>query len=230
MKKYAGLVSKYYIENLDGDKHVEKLITINTPHWGSGLATASTDIPTWGSLETLPLHLDLKPDGKSFGGNKIHMYFFNNTKHKYMNNYQTEKLRYNNHGNTDYYFIAAHDQKYSAVDKEIKNKSFIFNFILSVNSFSAFKDSITNFYFNQYPDHESFINFKFKKSSGDNVVNNQSQLGITYKSFGDGKSINAASYSMLIDTFPDHTKKNHLHGEVPKRAETIRQVMYYLHE
>lgn len=36
----GGLVSRYYIENLmqNGSPNVKKLITINTPHWGAGLA------------------------------------------------------------------------------------------------------------------------------------------------------------------------------------------------
>ena len=37
----GGLVSRYYIENLGQDAHVDKLITIDTPHWGSGYADAS---------------------------------------------------------------------------------------------------------------------------------------------------------------------------------------------
>ena len=37
----GGLVARYYIENLGYDEHVNQLITIDTPHWGSDLAFAS---------------------------------------------------------------------------------------------------------------------------------------------------------------------------------------------
>ncbi len=37
----GGLVARYYIENLYQDNHVDKLITICTPHWGSGYAELS---------------------------------------------------------------------------------------------------------------------------------------------------------------------------------------------
>ena len=34
----GGLLSRYYLQRLDGDKHVKKIITIGTPHYGTKLA------------------------------------------------------------------------------------------------------------------------------------------------------------------------------------------------
>lgn len=227
----GGLVSRYYIENLDGSNHVDKLITMNTPHWGSGFSKVSTSIPTWGGLETGPLHLDLKPSSKQYDGKRTHMIFFNRDKQNYMNDYQTEEILYKNHGQTEYYFIAAYDDFAPNLGKkELKNKTFMFDVSPENNKFSEFRDSIATGFFNQYPEYQSSAKFNFSKSGGDNVVNNQSQLGVTYKDFGDGKNINAKSHSMLIDTITGHNLINSLHVEAPKRSETIRQVMYYLHD
>ena len=65
----GGLVSRYYIENL-GTEHVEKLITICTPHYGSGLGLASDLI----NLPFKPCDLDLRPDSQLFGGEKLSDY------------------------------------------------------------------------------------------------------------------------------------------------------------
>lgn len=225
----GGLVSRYYIENLSGSRYVDKLITMNTPHWGSGLATASSSIPTWGSLETGPLHMDLEPSGLFYGGDRTIMFFFNQEKQRYINSYQSPELRFNNNGGTEYDFIAAYDDFAPyLLPGDMKDRTYIFGVNPATNSFSDFRQSIANGFFNKYPEYESSVVFTFSDSGGDNVVNNQSQLGVTYKDFGNGKAINANSYTMMIDTFTGHNAKNNLHGEIPKRAETIDQVLEYL--
>ncbi len=52
---FGGIVSRYYIENLNQSSHVRKLITINTPHWGSRLADIGVYVTEW------PIDHDLIP-------------------------------------------------------------------------------------------------------------------------------------------------------------------------
>lgn len=50
----GGLVARYFIENLYQDDHVDKLITIDTPHWGSGYANVSS---ATGNVFGIKLHV-----------------------------------------------------------------------------------------------------------------------------------------------------------------------------
>ncbi|MGM0792472.1 MAG: S-layer homology domain-containing protein [Bacillota bacterium] len=223
----GGLVSRYYIENLNGSSYVNKLITLNTPHWGSGLATASTSTP----VSSDPMDVDLEPNGLQYGGKEKTMIYINNTKQKYINAYQTKALNYSDHGSTDYYFLGGYDDSNpKGLPEELEDKTFLFDVNPKSNSFKDFRNSIAEGFFTAHPNWESSIKFNFTKNGGDNVVNNQSQLGITYKDFGDGKQIFADGYSMLIDTFAWHHAKNHFHGEMPHRQETADQVLRYLYQ
>ncbi len=60
----GGLVARYYIENLGKDENVDKLITIGTPHWGSGYANLSNST---GLSHVLCDH-DLDMNSIMFGG------------------------------------------------------------------------------------------------------------------------------------------------------------------
>lgn len=227
----GGLVARYYIENLHGSRHVDKLITLNTPHWGSGIAIFSkTFLPNRKFNELEPLHFDLHPDGNFYGGNNLDITLKDKTKENYIIDNQSESLKFNNHGNTEYYFIAAHDNATTNFrNKELSNRTFNFDVIPNSDSFTAFRNSIASGFFNKYPQYQSDVRFTFKDNEGDNVVNNQSQLGVTYKKFGNGKNIRANAYFMLIDTIPGHGKiGDRLHGEIPKRTEATNQVIEYL--
>ncbi|MCZ0703009.1 hypothetical protein [Natronobacillus azotifigens] len=205
------------------------MITLNTPHWGSGGATVSSSIPTWGFLETGPLHMDLEPNGLLYGGKRQLMFFFNQSKQKYINSFQTTALNYNGHGSTRYSFVAGYDDFAPyLLPKALRNKTFMFDVTPQVDSFTDFRESIADVFFDEFPEFQSSVVFTFTDSGGDNVVNNQSQLGITYKDFGNGKHIMADSYGMVIDTIPFHNVANHFHGQAPKRTETVNKVLEYL--
>ncbi|MGM0842256.1 MAG: S-layer homology domain-containing protein [Bacillota bacterium] len=225
----GGLVSRYYIENLGGSKYVNSLITLNTPHWGSGLASASTSTP----VSSDPMDVDLEPNGLQYGGKQKKMIYINREKQAYINSYQTEilnsNIKSNSHGSVKYHFIAAYDDLGpDALPAGLRDRTLMFDVKPSSKSFEDFRDSIAEGFFKQYPSYKSSIKFVFTEGGGDNIVNNQSQLGITYKDFKEGKEISAASYTMVIDTIPWHHPKNHLHGEVPHRKEAISRVISYL--
>lgn len=101
----GGLVSRYYIENLEGRKNIRKLITINTPHWGSFPAYASF---VKEKLRKLPCDVDLQPDSRLYGGNLIKMLCNNDEREKYINNPDNQSLAldYAKKENVEYYAIA----------------------------------------------------------------------------------------------------------------------------
>lgn len=68
----GGLVSRYYIENLGGYVNVDKLITIDTPHFGSIVALLPTialklGVPAFSPL-FVPLDAELRPNSSLFTG------------------------------------------------------------------------------------------------------------------------------------------------------------------
>ncbi len=223
----GGLVSRYYIENLNGSSYVNKLITINTPHWGSGLATLSVNIP----VLTKPMDMDLAPDSQQFGGSKRVMNYSNKEKQEYISNYQTQALNYSQHGTTKYYFIGGYDDNAPyLLPSGLKGKTLLFDVTPQSSTFENFRNSIADGFYKKYPEYKSTIKFIFTDIGGDNVVNNQSQLGVTYQSFGDGKQVAADAYTMLIDTIFGHNPINSFHSQAPHREETISKVIEYLNQ
>ena len=104
----GGLISRYYIENLGQDNHVNKLITICTPHWGSGYGDLSSSIGS--SIHVLCDH-DLDLDSAMFGGNSSTNLNCNALlSNCYNGSYTlTDELLYNKARNTKYYAIAGID-------------------------------------------------------------------------------------------------------------------------
>jgi hypothetical protein len=116
----GGLVSRFYIENLYGDVNIRKLITIDTPHWGTYSAYFSYLNPLDGNMtKKLPCDVDLQNDSKMFGGKYNDMLLTIDDREKYINykgiavngseiRNQTSTLNYNrNNIKTKYYFIAS---------------------------------------------------------------------------------------------------------------------------
>lgn len=214
----GGLVSRYYIENLDGSKHVNKLVTLNTPHWGSGLAIASTP--------SKAMDVDLRPYSMQFDGSKISMVYLSYKRHKYINEHQTPQLNADDHGDTKYYFVGGYDDMAPyLLPNDIKDKTLVFDFAPKFSSFNNFRTSVADGFYVAYPSHKDDIIFTFTDSGGDNVVNCQSQYGITYKDFSTDKHIEAERYTMLIDTIFGHNSANHYHGEMPHRGEAVDTVI-----
>jgi len=105
----GGLVARYYIENLGQDTYVDKLITICTPHWGSGYAGLSSNT---GFKHKLCDH-DLEFNSAMFGGNSsINLdcsALFSHC-HNFSNCYiLTDRLLYDKTRSTKYYAIAGID-------------------------------------------------------------------------------------------------------------------------
>ena len=105
----GGLVARYYIENLGQDNYVDKLITICTPHWGSGYANLSNTV---GAKHVLCDH-DLDFDSAMFGGSNstslAENRWFDNCVCSNEDYVLTNKLQYSKSRNTKYYAIVGID-------------------------------------------------------------------------------------------------------------------------
>ncbi len=125
----GGLVSRYYIENLGKDTYVDKLITICTPHWGSGYADTSC---ITGTIHKLCDH-DLRFESKMYGGNfdedlNCNAIGFN----CYNGSYKlTQELKYSKPRNTRYYAIAGID--YDAIP--IDSNNYVFEMPVNLNTY-----------------------------------------------------------------------------------------------
>ena len=109
----GGLVGRYYIENLGQDKHVDKLITICTPHWGSGYAALSN---ASGYFHCVCDH-DLNFDSAMFGNSDLIQINCNIDGCPADNNYTvTPKLQYQRQRMTKYYAIAGIDYNAALLD------------------------------------------------------------------------------------------------------------------
>jgi hypothetical protein len=121
----GGLVCRYYIENLHHDQQVDKLITICTPHWGSGYGDASLhEIPL---VHVLCDH-DLHRNSSMYGGSnpceldvsdEINLCPEHCTTSSYT---LTDELQYQKSRNTKYYAIAGVD--YDTVYQNSPNINF----------------------------------------------------------------------------------------------------------
>lgn len=234
---YGGLVARYYIENMGCSRVVEKLITISTPHLGTGLISLKSN-----SLIKCPADVDLMPDSALFGGThkyNISLNPFVKETLSYIDNNQTEEFNYNK-GNSKYYFIAGLD---IAIIKDLpskfKNKDISFVFTSNVSTLEKFKSSFENSMKNnsKYPElitNKSYYKtFKrvldLEENWGDGVINIYSQLGLKYN-WDNGrllKEIKADERWISIDTFTQ-VSKDQFHSEIQHRKETISKVLEYL--
>lgn len=236
----GGLVSRYFIENMWGDSVVDKLITIDTPHWGSGLADVSDNLTT-----CYPMDIDLNPENSIFGGSYYEYSSLNpfvQKKLDYINENQTDALNYTNHGDVEYYFLAGYDLAASwDVPTGYLNDNITFDIDLDgISSFGEYKTYIKDCYteYSKYPElveNTFFKNvFNLKLSDGDNVVNNQSQLGLKFNDDKNDspliKRINTNGLWMNMDTFIGHSALSHFHGQNQHRTETIEKIASILGE
>lgn len=236
----GGLVSRYFIENMWGDSVVDKLITIDTPHWGSGLADVSDNLTT-----CYPMDIDLNPENAIFGGSYCEYSSLNpfvQKKLDYINENQTDALNYTNHGDVKYYFLSGYDlAAFTEVPIGYVDMNLTFNLNLNdISNFGEYKESIKNSFvecgkYSELSENIYFQNvFNLKLSDGDNVVNNQSQLGLKFNDDKDDspviKMIPNNGQWMNMDTFMFHSALSHFHGQNQHRTETIEKIASILGE
>ena len=221
----GGLVARYYIENIGKDENVEKLITIGTPHWGSGLAAISdytsilhrycdhdliTTSPMYSSSDkstTLGICLYCNGTGGTI----------------------TPRLLYNCNRRTLYYAIAG----ISYDSYGTSNPNLHFELSNNISSYSELYNSIhsktNNSLFKLYsvPESDEFNKIYLSPDNeGDNVVEFLSQIG--WKDTSGTVKIEFEKIFVNIDASIGNNIVSHFHGKMPHREVVMQTVFEYL--
>lgn len=137
----GGLVSRYYVENLGGDRHIDKLITIDTPHYGSSMAQLGLSSRIFASVIFCPMNVNLASDSQLFTGNHMEfvdgnifgsLNYIGNKSLQYALSHQSPQLNGNDTVSTKYYAIGGVDY-----GNNIAENSFAVYFYRRVNSRSG---------------------------------------------------------------------------------------------
>lgn len=235
----GGLVARYFIENLYQDDHVNKLITICTPHWGSGYGDLSSSIGS--DFHVLCDH-DLDLDSAMFGGNSSTNLKCNAVlSHCYNENYTlTDELLYDKARTTKYYAIAGIDYPVGLSNKNDSTFEMPTNFTTKNQIVDYFTEkgiysfSSTNM---------SIIEINIK-GVGDNMVGFLSQIGW----IGDNNNVNTPEPKIqmhrifvdvdtnggngggifVVEILPDGS--NIFHSKVNHRQPVCAKIIEYLEE
>ena len=210
----GGLVARYYIENIGKDMNVRKLITIDTPHWGSSLADISNSLG-FGDLHCLCDH-DLTVDSKMFGGTNDAL--LESCSRCNVNSYIiTDELNYDAERSTKYYAIAGITYNVLATNED--------NDGISLNPNYTTTTEIANVIVNAHSANESIDIF----SATDNIVGFLSQIGCVESPLGEvEKKINFEEIFINIDSNGGNSLIDHLHGKMPHRDIVMEKVFDYL--
>jgi triacylglycerol esterase/lipase EstA (alpha/beta hydrolase family) len=232
----GGLVARYFIENLYQDNHVDKLITICTPHWGSGYANLSN---LTGDLFGIKLHAlcdhDLDFDSAMYGGTFSTALNCNAiTTNCYNGTYTlTNTLLYSKNRNTKYYAIAAIDYK----PENINSNNYTFEIPNNLNTYQSLIDYMTNKSVYKTNIFSNIVPIDLHEV-GDNMVGLLSQIGWTENDTASpNKKITMEKIFINVDAdggngnnIPGLEMLNMLHNKAPHRTCIIEQVNEYLNE
>jgi len=228
----GGLVARYYIENMGQDSHVEKLITICTPHWGSGVADVSNNIGV--GAHKLCDH-DLDRDSAMYGGSSSMSLSCNIPLAGCPNSSYclTEELQYNKNRSTKYYAIAgvdynAYSMSYNDYCIEVSPVHTTYSELLNEMQLKTdnqlYMQDLTM-------GAGSYLVPMDVKTVGDNMVGFLSQIGWTEN---DGnlpnKKIQFEKIYVDIDTDGGNCIFDRLHSKILYRQYITDRVNYYLME
>ena len=228
----GGLVARYFIENLYQDNHVDKLITICTPHWGSGLANVSGGTgEIIEDLHVLADH-DLDLDSAMFGGNNsinLNCHAGLNLNPCYTDNYVlTDALQYNRPRSTKYYAIAGID--YPSGVSNFNDSTF--EMPTNFTTMQQIVDYFTEKGIYSFSSTNMSIIEINPKSVGDNMVGFFSQIGWI------GDKLNTTPTPRIqiekifvdVDTDGGNSIFSRLHSKIPHRTCILQKVCSYLNE
>ena len=247
----GGLVSRYYIENMGGDVNVDKLITIDTPHYGSNLANMA-----YSSLQRglefdnmsviVPLDFELRPASSLFTGDFANMdeyilkymgnpvsalalsLYANSEKFTYIQENQSFKLMGNSRVNTEYYAIGGAVSRYD----EAPFADMVYNFEFEMDDLSSAKDfqgRINNALKDEYG-----IEIKHMiPLVSDNVVELYSQFGLKVDGDSITEHIEFEKTSIFLafkPPFHEYWVLNHFHGDILNNRQMQRTVLKYIRD
>ena len=212
----GGVVCRYYIENLYHDNHVDKMISIGTPHWGTGWAAAGNES---GVAHKLADH-DLDIDSAMFGGSLS----INRSCEAILSKCTTstyvfsDELLYNRSRSTKYYAIAG--ISYWLASGNINDYTFEMP-----NNFTTYQE-IKN-YLNSKS--LSFENIYDIKNSDDDLVGFLSQIGWT-ESGSTAPNKRIQMHKIFVDADEGNSVLARLHNKMPHRNSIMNKVYQYLNE
>lgn len=219
----GGLISRYYIENLNYDKYVDKLITICTPHWGSKYADTAC---ISGAAHKLCDH-DLRTNSCMFGGENDEELNCNALGlNCYNGEYTlTKELKYSCDRCTKYYAIVGID--YTAF--AINDNNYTFEMPTNFTTYQQISDFIYSKNLYTIDDNGQITKMNVK-STGDDMVGFMSQIGWT-ENIGTSpkKKINMEKIFIDVDTDGGNLEPIiRLHSKVQHRKKVMKCVYDYL--
>lgn len=243
----GGLVSRYLVENI-GTEHVEKVITIDTPHYGSGMANASDAAL---NSKFCPAIYELDTESTLYGGDKkkwdIH-WPSKSTKEKtqYALDNQSPALKENHESDIYYYAIGGYNVNHGVVFGEIeqlakplRNTVFSFEFERDVSSYSAYKESINGTLAGySYGVCGETSKLDLGDDDGDNTVDYMSQFGVRFRLLSKDKNIEIRRTALVVDSKTiSHRSDGFLgigdevfHNRILKESELFENVERFVDE
>ncbi len=237
----GGLVARYYIENLYHDYSVSKLVTICTPHWGSGYADLSN---LTGDLFGIKLHAlcdhDLDFDSAMYGGSNSTTINCNKGTCPESNYIVTSALQYQRQRSTKYYAIAGID--YDAAYVNLNDHTF--EMPTNFTTYQEITDYLVSKNVYKLTGKDSQIVYKPNpKSIGDNMVGFMSQIGWTEdNSSSPNKKIYMEKIFVDVDTnggnggelfiweVVNGSGSEIFHNKAPHRTPVCNKVIEYLED
>lgn len=225
----GGLVARYFIENLYQDNHVDKLITICTPHWGSPLAELSNGT---GILHLLCDH-DLDVNSAMYGGSNSTTVNCNKGGCTGSDYIVTPTLQYQRQRSTKYYSIAGISYDSDGMsdnnfDFELQNTS---ENLAELNAEIIQRSQNKLYVLTNMDGVEMRVQFNAAYVR-DDVVDFLSQIG--WGSLNETgspiKKINFEKILVNIDTNGGNSLTSHFHSKMPHRIDVINKVIEYLEE
>ena len=226
----GGLVARYYIENLYHDYSVSKLVTICTPHWGSGYA----DLSNVTGIEHKLCDHDLDFDSAMFGGSNSTTVNCNKGACPENSYSVTSALQYQRQRSTKYYAIVGIDYPGGPVFQN----NYCFEMSTNYTTYQQIDDFMVGKQVYRYEP----SNFN-PKNVGDNMVGFMSQIGWTENAGNTpNKKIPMEKIFIDVDTNGGNgggvflweviigSGSEIFHNKAPHRAEVCNKVKEYLED
>ena len=222
----GGLVARYYIENIN-DTYVEKLITICTPHYGSGLAEASdlADLPF------VPCDLDLQPDSWLFGNEQQENFSFKWSAEEYAYLNQSKPLKGNLDLDVQYYAIGGYDaDSGDDLSPELeaildRGEAVLVPFKRNITNKSNYRADINKALDDLYEGSK----LDLSDVDGDNVVDHMSQFAVKFNQFGSLGAQRLADTIMIISSgYNKFENDKRFHNEIAKEPLLYEAVQRFI--
>ena len=234
----GGLVARYYIENLYHDYSVSKLVTICTPHWGSGYAELSSET----GIEHKLCDHDLDFNSAMFGGSNSTTVNCDKGTCPESNYTVTPALQYQRQRSTKYYAIAGID--YDAAYVNLNDHTF--EMPTNFTTYQEITDYLVSKNVYKVGGKDLHIDYPPNpKDIGDNMVGFMSQIGWTEdNSSTPNKKISMEKIFVDVDTNGGNGGETFiweaimewlfgdalLHSKIPHRTPVIEKTIEFLGE